>query len=239
MSKDIQKENKCPSGFIKLKKFYSRKNFVYLVKSKKENQKKPYVLKVYRGVDKIKRKKNEEFFLVNLKKLSFNVPEILSSGKDYLLMEYLKGSTFLDILVGLEGNKNSADAPFFKALDFINDFYKYTSRLKEKSYILKDMNLRNFIYSGNKIWRIDLEDSSSGCIEEDYGKFLAFILTYDPVFTVWKLSKVTALLDNISIKCGVDINSVISEMKKELIPIEGRRGLNIPFEKIDKYFPDR
>ncbi len=56
------------------------------------------------------------------------------------------------------------------------------------------------------------------------------------VFTRWKLSKTGDLLDNISIKYKVDIDLVISEMKKELVSIEERRGLEIPFEKINKYF---
>jgi len=236
MSKVIQRENKYLSGFIKLRKFYSRKNFVYLVRRKGEDQQKLYVIKVYHGANKERRKKNEEFFLADLKKSLISVPEIISAGEDFLLMEYLESMTLLDVLVESEINIRNDIEPFYRTLDLINNFNLHASSLKGESYILKDMNLRNFIFSSGRIWRIDLEDSSPGLIEEDYGMLLAFILTYNPVFTRWKLSKTGDLLDNISIKYKVDIDLVISEMKKELVSIEERRGLEIPFEKINKYF---
>ena len=236
MSEEGYTESKHFSRFIKLKKFYSRKNSVYLVRRKKEDQQKLYVLKVYHGVDKLKRKRNEEFFLTGLKKSLINVPEIFSSDEDCLLMEYLEDATLLDILVESEINSSNNIEPFYRTLNIINRFNLQASGLKGESYILKDMNLRNFIYKDKKIWRIDLEDSSLGAIEEDYGRLLAFILTYDPVFTEWKMSKVKILLDSISIKYKVDFDLIVSEMKKELSSIEERRRLKIPFEKINVYF---
>ncbi len=115
-------ESKCLSRFIKLKKFYSRKNSVYLVRSKKEGQQKPCVLKVYHGADKIKRKRNEDFFLTGLKKSLINVPEIFSSDEDCLLVEYLEGATLLDILVESEINSSNNIEPFLQDTRYYKSF---------------------------------------------------------------------------------------------------------------------
>ena len=79
-------------------------------------------------------------------------------------------------------------------------------------------------------------DCAPGYIEEDLGKLFAFILTYDPVFTDWKISRVKDLFKYLSDKYPADIDSIRSEMNKELIAIKDRRGLEIPFGKVDKCF---
>ncbi|MCD4669365.1 MAG: aminoglycoside phosphotransferase family protein [Actinomycetia bacterium] len=223
------------SGFSKIRKFYSKRNEVYLVEDSSDSVGENYVLKIFKGRQKEKRKRIEENFLKDLSKSFLNVPELLLTGKDYLLMEYIKGDTFLDILIQHEEGSSCDDRPFLMVIDFIYDFYRHTLKSAGQSYILKDINLRNFIYKGDQLYQIDFEDCAPGYIEEDLGKLFAFILTYDPVFTDWKISRVKDLFKYLSDKYSADIDSIRSEMKKELISIEDRRSLEIPFDKIDKY----
>lgn len=224
------------SGFSKIQKFYSKRNKVYLVEDTAESAGENYVLKIFMGREKQKRKKLEEDILKDLSKSSLYVPELLLTGKDYLLMEYIKGVTLLDILIRYEGSGCCDDRPFLMAIDFIYDYCRHTLKSAGQSYILKDINLRNFIYREGQLYRIDFEDCAHGYIEEDIGKLFAFMLTYDPVFTDWKISKAKSLFHYLSDKYPVDIDAIRSEMKKELIAIEDRRGLEIPFGEIDKYY---
>jgi len=224
------------SGFLKIQKFYSKRNEVYLVEDRGDSAGGNYVLKIFKGRQKQKRKRIEENFLKDLSMSFLHAPELLLNGKDYLLMEYIKGSTLLDILIRYEENGSSDDRPFLMAIDFIYDFCRHTLKSMGRSHILKDINLRNFIYKGNELYRIDFEDCAPGYIEEDLGKLFAFILTYDPVFTDWKISRVKDLFKYLLEKYSADIERVKSEMKKELISIEDRRGLDMPFEEIDKCF---
>jgi tRNA A-37 threonylcarbamoyl transferase component Bud32 len=234
----MNKKDKEFSGYQRsfdvIKKFYSRKNSVYLVRKKGEEPKEFYVLKIYRGKDRINRREKEEVFLKSLKKSSINIPEILMSEDDSMLIKYIKGRTMLDILIDFEAGKNDPENTFYSVINIMNDFYKYSSDIKGKGYILRDINLRNFIYSDDRIWRIDFEDCSEGRVEEDFGRLLAFILTYDPVFTEWKISEVKKLLEYISARFGSDINMVTAELMKELQSIEKRREVKIPFSKLDK-----
>jgi tRNA A-37 threonylcarbamoyl transferase component Bud32 len=234
----MNKKDKEFSGykrsFAVFKKFYSRKNSVYLVSKKDEELEEFYVLKIYRGKDRINRREKEEFFLKSLRKSSINVPEVLISEGDSMLIRYINGGTILDMLIDFEAGKNDAGNTFYRVIDIINDFYKYSLDIKGKGYILRDINLRNFIYSNDRIWRIDFEDCSEGRAEEDFGRFLAFILTYDPVFTEWKISEVKKLLEYISVRFESDINMVTAELRKELLSIEKRREVKVPFGRLDK-----
>ena len=224
------------SGFSKIQKFYSKRNKVYLVEDTAESAGENYVLKIFMGREKQKRKRIEENFLKDLSKSFLHVPELLLTGKDYLLMEYIKGATLLDILIRYEESGSCDDRPFLMAIDFIYDYCRHTLKSMGRSYVLKDINLRNFIYKGDKLYRIDFEDCAPGYIEEDLGKLFAFMLTYDPVFTDWKILMVKNLFKYLSDKYSADTDSIRSEMKKELISIEDRRGLEIPFGKIDKCY---
>jgi tRNA A-37 threonylcarbamoyl transferase component Bud32 len=233
MNKKDKNGNKYHPGFAVIKKFYSRKNSVYLVKKEGEDRGKIYVLKIYRGKDRTIRMANEEFFLKSLKKSNISIPGILLSEGGSLLVDYIRGPTLLDMLIDSEAGKNKAGSNFLRALDIIYNFYRYSLDIKGKGYILNDINLRNFIYSNGRIWRIDFEDCSEGRVEKDFGKFLAFVLTYDPVFTEWKISEVKKLIRYISTKFESDINAVAAEVKSELQSIEKRREVKIPFGRLD------
>lgn len=224
------------SGFSKIQKFYSKRNEVYLVKDIEEPDGENHVLKVFKGRQKERRKRIEENFLKDTGKSFLHVPELLLVGKDYLLMEYINGSTLLDILIRNEKSGSSDDQPFYAVIDFIYDYCQLTLKLTGQNHILKDINLRNFIYRENELYRIDFEDCAPGYIEEDIGKLFAFILTYDPVFTGWKILKIMNLFKYLSEKYSVPAGDIRAEMKRELISIEGRRGLEIPFRKIDKCY---
>ena len=224
------------SGLLKIQKFYSKRNEVYLVEDTNDSVGENLVLKIFKGRQKEKRKGIEKNFLKDLSKSSLFVPELLLNGKDYLLMEYIKGATLLDILIQNEESGSWDEGPFLMAIDFIYKYCLHTLQSMGRGYILKDINLRNFIYKRDELYRIDFEDCIPGYVEEDLGKLFAFILTYDPVFTDWKISRVKNLFKYLSDEYAADIDIVRSEMKKELISIENRRGLDIPFDKMDKYF---
>ncbi len=95
-----------------------------------------------------------------------------------------------------------------------------------------DMNLRNFIlkntFPGGELYRIDFEDYKTGIIEEDLGSFCAFILSYCPAFTEWKVELARKFIISFKRNFCLDINNMKEEIKKNLSVLNLRRGDKYP-----------
>ncbi len=94
------------------------------------------------------------------------------------------------------------------------------------------MNLRNFIlentFCEDKLYRIDFEDYKTGIIEEDLGSFCAFILSYYPALTEWKVDLARKFIISFKQNFYVDINNMKKEIKKSLSALYLRRGNKYP-----------
>jgi len=170
-----------------IEKFYSKKNDVYKIKNiYKNNKEEICVIKNFNNIDNMNR---EIDMLKNLKNKGLAVPEIYYVGKKEVVMEYIEGKTLLDVICENEINKVFDYDIVRKLLIWLKNFYSITRNSMNKKIIMSDVNLRNFIVDKH-IYGIDFENCKKGNIEEDIGKLCAYILTYDPSFTEWKVKLV-------------------------------------------------
>ncbi len=230
--------------YIVAKKFFSKKNEVYLVKAtKKDKNKEKYVVKIYSN--SLKRMEKEMNMLLELKKMGLAVPKVYYMGRNYFVMEYINGVTLLEEICKQEGYvKEETSSDFFiniKTLEgllkWLTDFYRFSRQIKNRNIVLGDVNLRNFIVSNKlygKIYGIDFEDYCEGLPEEDIGKICAFILTYYPAFTKWKQCVVGQIAYIFTEKLKLNFESIKRETIKELMAMEKRRNIVIPIDIINK-----
>ncbi len=218
--------------------FLSKKNNVFKISYQNENGKTDSgVIKVFGK--RLEQLEKEVFMLTMLKNKGAAVPEIYFKGDDFIFIEYLGEKTLLDIITGQESiiqNEYDFEKQSNKIID--NIIEKVCSCLKscyfemnketEKSIITGDMNLRNFIlkntFHGEKLYRIDFEDYKSGIIEEDLGSFCAFILSYYPAFTEWKVELARKFIIFFKKNFYIDINNIKREIEKSLLMLNSRRG---------------
>lgn len=228
-------------SYIIKKKFKSRKNEVCLVDLKKTNGHIiPSVFKKY--INSTKSKSKESFLLKVLAENGLSVPKIYFEGIDYILLEYIAGDTFLDTLIDLEKNQGeNIDNEknyivFFELFAWLQRLYSITKETMGKGYIFEDINFRNFIVS-DKIYGIDLEDCHCRAYKErDGGRFCAFLLTYSPSFTSWKIKATKQAIEILTKEFGHDSELLKKEINKEFIEIQKRRKMKIPDDIIESLF---
>ncbi len=191
------------------KKFTSKKNKVYLEKNR--------IVKVFLSRDKLDKEVN---MYKKLENTSIKTPKLIFKGEDRISLEYINGDLVLDLFIKAE-EENSYEVKYLlkKLIDTLLEFNKITQE------IFYDINLRNFLVFNNDIYIIDFEDTKTGYVEEDLGRFLAFILTYDPVFTKYKLEICKELEEYISSIGNIDFSLVLKCKEEELIRIKSRRRI--------------
>ncbi|MFZ5973997.1 MAG: hypothetical protein ACOYU3_01130 [Bacillota bacterium] len=147
-------------------------------------------------------------------------PRVLGKSKDTIRYEYIEGKTLCALLDEAEASDCETQIlpAFFRLCDWLRTFQSATGM------IFFDINLRNFIVSNGELYGFDYEDARSGRIETDFGRLLAFILTYDPAFSVLKMQLCRRLLRYISEDAGINEATVLSEMKNELETMKTRRS---------------
>lgn len=224
-------QNNLFSHYQLRKKFTSKKNKVYLIRTvTTESESKDYVRKEMGS-----KLTKEAAFLLKLRERGVCVPELYQSGPDYLILEYLPGPTLLEIYCRLESEQADLSEvnPLFQGLsNWLLDFY----RSYDYKFILGDINFRNFIVlEKNKIFGLDFEDCRKGAVEEDIGKLCAFGLTYRPVFTNWKLRVITLLFQDLTEKLSLDRELTRLKLKEELAEIGKRRRLSLSKIQLEDY----
>lgn len=211
------------------KKFISRKNSVFLVKTSHPDEKEKYL--VCKKYSRPASMPGEIKMLCLLKKKGVPVPQIYGTGEDYILLEYLEGPLFLDYFCRQEsigGSESrslneSAYQSIYSLCHWFKGFYRASREIAGKQLIMGDVNFRNFIMR-EKIYGIDLEECREGKIEEEVGSLCAFALTYDPSFTLWKMAMIGELIRVFTGELKLDKGLVKKEIKKELLVIAARRG---------------
>lgn len=237
----IIKENEIDSYKIK-EKFKSRKNEVYYVNLKKtDKQVIPCVLKKY--ITSRENKSKETFLLKVLRENGLNVPKVYFEGSNHILLQYIDGETLLDILVNLENQQND-NIDFennykllYKLFEWLENLYSISNKALGKAYIFEDINFRNFIINGDKIYGVDFEDCHcKGYKERDGGRICAFLITYDPAFTQWKVAVTKQAIEIMTKEFGYNRRLLKEEVEKEFLAIEKRRGAKIPGGIVERIF---
>ncbi|SKC49332.1 BUD32 family EKC/KEOPS complex subunit [Maledivibacter halophilus] len=223
-------------------KFKSRKNEVYYISIKnKYDRIMPCVLKRY--IASKDNKSKETFLLKILRENGLNVPRIYFEGIDYILLEYISGKTLLEVITNLE-NKQGENIDFkknyeiiCKLLNWLENLYYISKKALGKAYVFEDVNFRNFIIKGDKIYGVDFEDCHcKGHKERDGGRICAFLLTYNPAFTKWKMEVTKLVIEIMTKEFNYDRNLLREEVTREFSAIEKRRGMKIPGDIIKKIF---
>lgn len=204
------------------KKFESKKNDVFLIDASGDEGISKYVVKCY---------KCEESFLKETQILNIliaqnvNVPKVYYTGTQYIITEYLGENTLLNAVSRSESRKDSICSLSTELCKWMSSFYAAAGQELSEPVILWDMNFRNFILK-DKLYCVDFEDCRKGCPEEDIGRACAFFVTYDPMFTEWKIKMLGQFFNILVDGLSLDRKSVIEEFKKELSSMEKRRGVS-------------
>ncbi len=80
----------------------------------------------------------------------------------------------------------------------------------------------------DNIYGLDFEDCREGLPEQDIGRFCAFLLTYIPSFTPFKINAARQAFGTISRGLGLNRKTVLMEIEKELTAISRRRRMEVP-----------
>ncbi len=206
-----------------IKEFISKKNAVYLIEIDLLGEKRRMVLK--KGADARK----EGAKLRELAGLGVKVPEIYGSYGDVLLLEYMGEKTVYDALAQTEELNETPDLILKALISWLSDYYKAAEKLYGKDASRADVNLRNFIlmFDGS-VAGVDFEeDVPHNGIAHDIGIIAAYMLTYDPILTVWKKNAAHLFL-----KEWGGGNEIKQSLKEGLENIKTRRGIDIDPGKI-------
>lgn len=218
--------------------FLSKKNNVFKINYLDEKGKTGTgIIKVFGK--RLEQLEKEASMLEILKDKEAAVPKIYFKGDDFLFIEYLDGKTILDIITGQEsfsqkglGHRKQSnkviDSIIEKVCNCLKSCYSEIKKAAGKSIITGDMNLRNFILKntpgGDELYRIDFEDYKTGIIEEDLGSFCAFIVSYYPEFTGWKVDLARKFVISFKQNFHVNMNDMKKEIEKSLSMLNLRRG---------------
>ncbi len=223
------------------KQFPSKKNRVYLVKGRYDSGGTlNFVLKAYN--DDIESSiQREADFLEGLHREGVNVPKLYYRGERSIMMEYIKGATLIDTMTDVEyiAGKNrdyiNVKGIAMHMARWLDSFYQGAKKLTGKDTILWDVNLRNFLIDF-KLYGIDFENCREGYVEEDIGRLMAFIVTYEPAFTDFKVQFAQEIYNAVQSRLPVDRDRVKEEILKEFHAIERRRDIKIPGDIMKRVF---
>lgn len=210
-----------------LKEFYSKNNKVYLASSiDKNNVSKNIIVKEYiNGSLQI-----EKEMLLQLKSQGVLVPFIYGYYDNLIFLEYIHGQLLIDKLSTMEYKYGEGlleikdiNLLIMSLADWFEGFYYALGN----NYIRGDINLRNFIIRENKIYGIDFDRHYEGIIEKDIGRMCAFILTYNPPFTFFKVYMSKRMINLFNKRLNLNETKIRLWIYEELNAIEKRRGIEI------------
>ena len=179
----------------------------------------------------------EANMLKSLRAKGLAVPRVLSVENNLIKMEYIEGRTLPDLIDDLEneGHSISDVEKIAKAvITWLSEFYiaidtRRTGKGRE------DINGRNFIFDGEKIWGIDFEEESLDrlpspaektefdVIEKDIARLMAFVLNYDPPNTHLKIELSNSILSFAEAILSVNAETVLRRCQQETDVLLSRR----------------
>ncbi len=177
-----------------------------------------FVRKTYRYSDDFR---NECLIYDLIRHAGFYHSNILFVGQNEVCLEYIPGYTALEVFEKRERQTDSLEPLDYMLLenlaDWLTEFYAFMESKCCKSIVLKDIHLRNFIYSSEcmtiggekntfscRVAGIDFESCRGGEYENDIGTLLAYIIYYDDKFTPYKIGAASYLFEVLSTRMGLD-----------------------------------
>ena len=211
----------------------SKRNAVLLLRDK---HRRPLVFKaVEDGAEEIG-------ILRHLAEHGVAVPAVLEEvepppGVRGFFLEYVVGEPLCDYLEQQEklGVPVLQLLPVMKAwVQWLQTFYASMAHPEQRR--LQDVNLRNFLWEPirGRFTGVDFEHCPPGFVEDDLGGIAAFLLTYDPVFTPWKLQLTRLFLQLASEMLAVDDTMVRRAAEEQLRILSLRREQKFPVETLQE-----
>lgn len=211
---------------MKRKRLYSKRNKVYRIYEGDNT----YISKNYININTL----NKEY---NVLKLLYDnnvrVPKIISRNNNTIIMEDLGNLTVLEWILREEKvNSYNYHKIIIDLYNFFQEFYKVTKFVLGEQYILKDVNLRNFVIRNNVIYGLDFELCEEGSIVSDIGSLVAYIITYSPIGSDWRYTFVNDLIHIFLLNFKLNKVKLIYQIEEELLCISQRRNQKIEVDNI-------
>jgi len=180
------------------KEFHSKKNRVLKLRLNSENNElQRVVAKIFEDADSAR---YETHIAQKLLKRDCPVPDVLYIGEHMMITEFIKGKVLVDLLF------EDREFPVCDVISSLERIYRSLWDI-DPSLILRDMNMRNFIFEKeqSRVFRVDLESVSEGDVCRDVGQLVAFCISYDPPFTDKLLKTGKQLFDQLN--CVLDLSA--------------------------------
>lgn len=179
----------------------------------------------------VKRHQDAEICLREAQALEFlhgaglAVPAILSAEDHCLTLEYIPGDTYADLTEAMTSAKAEALSCW------LVQYHGIAGCLRG------DVNLRNFLWTGQACVGVDFEDPPiPGPVEIDMGKIIAFGVTYEPSLTEKKAWCARLLLEAF-LRTGADYELIRDAYLEEILAINRRRAaVSVDVEKATLFF---
>lgn len=194
-----------------LKKFTSKHNAVLLA----EDETGRFVIKRYAGAEDAAAEKAVYDLLSGSK---VRIPRLLSSGEHELMLEYVDGVTFTELLERQERAESVDFAPWEELIKWLCLFNMETGLAPG------DCNLRNFILDAQgQVCGIDFEQCQESGILEAAAAVFAFVELYDPQETPLKMSVSHFLQEKFSEIAGISAQELAEQTACQKSAIISRR----------------
>lgn len=227
-----------------IKKLYSKRNSVYLIRSEDNN----YVIKKFNEKEFFERELAIYNLLEKEKSDTLKYPQIISYSKEDLTIrfDYIKGETLLSNFEGCEQNNNIDTGTKIMILFFqwIQLFQSSLTNIKYKDELssvgiyldseiinndkvvsFNDINFKNFIQKDNILYGLDFENVNIDSKIKDYSKSLAYMMTYRPIGSKYKKIIFNYLIVFLGEKYNFSIESIYETYNNELKKIQEKRNI--------------
>ncbi|MDR2167805.1 MAG: hypothetical protein LBE35_08170 [Clostridiales bacterium] len=165
----------------------------------------------------------EAEMLRKLHKNGLAVPRLISLEENLVKMEYIAGLTLPDLIDKWEAKPPSSDAVNFVAEGLIIWLANFYAATGTENCGRGDINGRNFIFDGEKIWGIDFEDHAAESAEADIALLAAYILTYNPTNTPLKQALTARILQQAAEILNLDPGTLETRHQEEIAKLKTRR----------------
>lgn len=144
------------------------------------------------------------------------VPQVRDCRDGLLVLEYLPGEPLAD---AVERGGYDPAALAMALCDWFAAFYAAVP----PGALRGDVNGRNFLYDGAKIYSVDFEERCFGPRARDAGRLAAFIVTYDTRDEARRTALAEAFVSAFAERFGCDTRAIYAEQALEYESMARRR----------------
>ena len=165
--------------------------------------------------------KSEADMLDLLRRGGLAVPQVYGVDGCEITMEYVNAIPLPDLLDIWEESPDAAmqETVARKTVEWLRQFYGIVAPMSRG-----DINGRNFLFDGEKIWGVDFEEPGSGSILEDIGMLAAYALAYSPPHTGVKQKFAAQIADFASEAFGISAEDLRLSREAALESLERKRA---------------